>query len=107
MAWFPLLHSALLTLPDDDARNAADEAISRAEEILRDGVGGNALDQLKIASHFLVCDDLDISLEAAINEQARLLPRIQQRKPVVTKDYDKLVDSLRTALAYVLNHSKI
>ncbi len=42
-------------------------------------VGGNALDQLKI---ILVRDDLDISLETAINEQARLLSRIRQCKPV-------------------------
>ncbi len=107
LTWFPLLHSALLTLPEDDARNAADAAIAGAEEILRDGQGGNALDQLKKASHFLTCDDLNLPLQAAIAEQQRLLSLIQQRKPVVTKDYDKLIGSLRTAVAYVLGHGKI
>ncbi len=107
LTWFPLLHSALLTLPDNEITNSADEAIGRAEGILRDGERGNALDELKKASHFLVCDDLSFPLEAAIKEQTQLLSRILQRKPVVTKDYDKLIDSLRTALSYILNHSKI
>ncbi len=106
LTWFPLLHSALLTLPYDDARSAADDAVGRAEGILRDGQNGNVIDQLKKASHFLVCDDLNLPLQAAIKEQMRLMARIQKRKPVVSKDYDKLVDSLRTALAYVLNNSK-
>jgi len=107
LAWFPLLHSALLTLPYDDAKNAADDAIGRAEEILQDGQNGNPLDQLKKARHFLTCDGLNLPLQAAIKEQARLLSLIQQHKPVVTKDYDKVVDSLRTAISYVLDHGKI
>ncbi len=106
LAWFPLLHSALLTLPYDDARNAADDAIGRAEEILQDGQNGKPLDQLKKARHFLTCDGLDLPLQAAGKEQTRLLSLIRQHKPVVTKDYDKIVDSLRTAIAYVLDHSK-
>jgi len=106
LTWFPLLHSALLTLPDDDARNAADDAIGRAEEVLHDGQNGDPLEQLKKARHFLTCDGLDLPLQAAIKEQARLLSKIQQHKPIVTKDYDKVVDSLHTAIAYVLDHSK-
>lgn len=107
LAWFPLLHSALLTLPYDDARNAANDAIGRAEEILQDSQNGKPLDQLKKARHFLTCDGLDLPLQVAIKEQTRLLSLIRQHKPVVTKDYDKIVDSLRTAIAYVLDHSKI
>ncbi len=106
LTWFPLLHSALLTLPYDDARNAADDAIGHAEEILHDGQNGDPLDKLKKARHFLTCDGLDLPLQAAIKEQVRLLSKIQQHKPIVTKDYDKIVDSLRTAIAYVLDHSK-
>lgn len=106
LTWFPLLHSALLTLPYDEARNAADDAVGRAEEILQDGQSGGAMGQLKKARHFLTCDDLSLPLQAAIKEQMHLLSLIHQHKPVVTKDYDKLVDSLRTALAYVLDHSK-
>ena len=108
LTWFPLLKSALLTLPpDDQAANAAAEAVGEAEDILQDDARGNALDKLKKASHLLVCDDLNIPLAAAIKEQTLLWSRIQQQKPVVTKDYDKLVDSLRTALSYLLNHSQM
>ncbi len=106
LTWFPLLHSALLTLPYDDARSAADDAIGRAEEILQDGQNGNPLDQLKKARHFLTCDELNLPLQAAIKEQAHLFSQIQQHKPVTTKDYDKIVASLRTAIGYVLDHSK-
>lgn len=106
LMWFPLLHSALMTLPYDDARNAADDAIGRAEDILQDGQNGNALDQLKKARHYLTCDGLDIPLQATIKAQAQLLSEILQHKPVATKDYDKIINSLRTAIAYALNHSQ-
>jgi len=110
LTWFPLLHSALLTLPYDAARSAADDAIGGAEEILQSGQGsnpiGNPMDQLRKARHFLTCDDLDIPVQAAIKEQTQLLSQIRQHKPVATKDFDKFINSLRTALAYVLDNSK-
>jgi len=106
LTWFPLLHSALLTLPYDAARSAADDAIGRAEEILQGNKNTDPLDQLGKARHFLVCDDLDIPVQAAIKEQVKLLSQIRQHKLVATKDFDKLIDSLRTALAYVLDNSK-
>jgi len=107
LAWFPLLHSALLTLPNDNARNAADEAIGNAEDILQNGQNGDPLNQLKKARHFLTCDGLNLPLQTASKEQVRILSQLRQRKPVTTKDYDKIVESLRVALSYVLDHGKI
>jgi len=108
LTWFPLLKSALLTLPPDDkAANAAAEAVGQAEDVLQDGQRGNAVDYLNKARHFLTCDGLDLPLQAATKEQERLLSRAQQHKPVVSKDYDKLIDSLREALTYILNRSQI
>jgi len=107
LTWFPMLHSALLTLPESEAESAAEDAVGQAEEILQDGLRGNAIDSLKKARHFLTCDDLNLPLQAAIKEQTRLLSRIQQHKPVVTKDYDKLINSLREALTYVLNRTQM
>jgi len=106
LTWFPLLHSALLTLPYDAARSAADDAIGRAEEILQGDQNADPLDQLGKARHFLTCDDLDIPIQAAIKEQIKLLSQIRQHKPVVTKNFDKFIDSLRNALTYVLDNSK-
>ncbi|VAX02794.1 hypothetical protein MNBD_GAMMA19-683, partial [hydrothermal vent metagenome] len=45
-------------------------------------------------------------VQAAIKEQIKLLSQIRQHKPVATKDFDKLIDSLRTALAYVLDDTE-
>lgn len=106
LTWFPMLHSALLTLPEDAASNATDDAIGRAEEILRVGGDGDPLALLKKASHFLTCDDLNLPLQAALKEQQHLLAKIRQQKPVVTKDYDKMLDNLRMAISYVLEHSQ-
>ncbi len=106
LTWFPLLHSTLLSLPNNASAHAASNAVIHAEEILQDGQKGNAMDQLKKARHFLSCDVLNLPLQVAIKEQIRLSSRIEQRKPVATKDYDKILASLRTALAYILNQSK-
>jgi len=106
LTWFPMLHSALLTLPEGVAESAAEDAVGQAEDILQDGLRGDAINSLKKARHFLTCDDLNLPLQAAIKEQARLLSRLQQHKPVVSKDYDKLIESLREALTYILNRSQ-
>ena len=106
LTWFPLIRSALFTLPDDVSRRAASHAIGRAEDILQGDQDGDSLEQLRKARHFLTCDGLDLPLQAAIKGQVLLLSRIQQNKPVVTKDYDKIVDSLRTAMSYALGRRK-
>jgi len=106
LTWFPLLHSALLTLPADATASAADDAIGRAEEILQGSQNADPLNELRKARHFLTCDDLNLPLQAAIREQQRLISKIRQHKPVAMKDYDKIINSLRTAMAYVLDHSQ-
>ena len=35
LTWFPLLHSAILTLPNDRAQSAAEDAIGRAKAIMQ------------------------------------------------------------------------
>jgi len=107
LTWFPLLHSALLALPDDFAQDTADESVGHAEEILQGDRKGDALEQLKKARHFLTCDGLNLPLQAAIVEQSRLFFKIQKnRKPLTTNDYDKILESLRNAMTFILEHSK-
>lgn len=107
LAWFPLLHSAIGTLPDDKTKSAADDAVWRAEEILKRDRTGNPLEQLRKAHHFLTCDGLNLPLQAALDEHKRLIIKIHQKlKPMVQKDYDKIIDSLRNAMTYILEHSK-
>lgn len=106
LTWFPLLHNALLALPDDNTQRAADNAIGHAEEMLQGDRKGDALEQLKKARHFLTCDGLNLPLQAALVEQSRLFFKIQQRrKPVSTKDYDKILESLRNTISFILEHS--
>ena len=107
LTWFPLLHSALLALPDDYAQDTAEEAVGHAEEILQGDRKGDALEELKKARHFLTCDGLNLPLQAAIVEQSRLFFNIQQhRKPLSTNDYDKILASLHNAMNFILEHSK-
>jgi len=107
LTWFPLLRSALLALPDDYAQDTAEEAVGHAEEILQGDRKGDALEQLKKARHFLTCDGLNLPLQAALMEQSRLFFKIQHRsKQVTTKDYDKILESLRNSINFILEHSK-
>ncbi len=107
LTWFPLLHSTILTLPDGRIQGAADEAISLAEEILQGDRKGDALEQLKKARHFLSCDGLNLPLQAALDEHTKLIFKINQKhKPVAPKDYEKIIDSLRTAMTFIVEHSK-
>jgi len=107
LTWFPLLQSALLILPDDYAQDAASEAVGHAEEILQGDRKGDVLEQLKKARHSLSCDGLNLPLQAALVEQSRLFFKMQHRsKPMSTKDYDKIIESLRNAITFVLEHSK-
>lgn len=78
LAYFPLLRSALLALPENTYTNAADEAISTSEAILDGERQGNALEQLRTARHWLSCDQY--SLPAT--EAAQALSRLQQ--PLLT-----------------------
>ena len=107
LTWFPMLHTALLALPDDAAPRAADEAVGRAEEILQGDRKGDVLEQLKKTRHLLSCDGLNLPLQAARVEQSRLFFKLQKRsKPLTTKDYDKILESLRNSINFILEHSK-
>ena len=106
LTWFPLLHSSLLTLPDDAKVNAADDLIGRAEDSMQRIEDGDPLDYLGKARHMLACDDLDIPLQAAIQAQGRLLIRLGQQVLPKTSDYDILLESLRDALSYTLQRNE-
>lgn len=106
LTWFPLLHSSLRTLPDDESSRAADNLIARAEELMQRKGEGEPLHYLGEARHMLACDDLDIPLQAGIQAQSGLLVQLGQRIPPKPSAYDALLDSLRNALSYCLRHSE-
>ena len=100
LAWFPLLHTSLLTLPDDETVRAAGDLIGRAEDILQGDEEGDPVAPLNNARDMLTCDGLDIPLKDAILAQETLSKQLNPKTK--TGDYDKLIDSLRRALAYTL-----
>ncbi len=104
LTWFPLLHSSLLTLPEDATVRAADEWISDAEDILLSNKSGDFKKALKKARHLLSCDGFDIPLQQAIAEQEKLVK--QHGREIKSDSYDALLNSLRTTLLYALNNSK-
>jgi hypothetical protein len=106
LTWFPVLHSSLLTLPNDATESAADDLIGRAEDSMQRIEGGDPLKYLSEARHMLACDDLDIPLHAAIQAQGRLLLKLGQRVPPKTSDYNTLLESLRDALSYTLQRNE-
>ncbi|SFI39016.1 hypothetical protein SAMN05428978_100818 [Nitrosomonas sp. Nm34] len=104
LAWFPLLQTYLLTLPNETTVSTADDLIGRAEDIMQGEEGGDPLVLLKKARHMLACDGLDIPLQEAIQAQDNLMKQLDQN----TKSgaYDTLLDSLRRALAYTVGNSE-
>jgi hypothetical protein len=100
LAWFPLLHTSLLTLPDDAAVRAAGDRIGRSEDILQGDEDGDAVAPLKEARDMLTCDGLDIPLKDAMQAQETLSKHLNPKTK--TSDYDTLIDSMRRALAYTL-----
>jgi len=107
LSWFPLLHTSLLTLPDDATASAANNLIGRAEDIMQTENGKNPVKLLKEARHLLTCDSLDIPLQAAIQAQTKLMKQLVPQTPVKNSAYDSLLDSLRNALTYTLNNSQM
>lgn len=106
LAWFPVLHSSLLTLPNDATESAADDLIGRAEDSMQRIEGGDPLQYLRAARHMLACDELDIPLHAAIQAQGRLLVKLGQQIPPKPSDYNTLLESLRNALSYTLQRNE-
>lgn len=107
LTWFPLLHTALLGLPVDDASTAAIHAVDNAEEILQSDSKGDPMGKLAEAQHFLVCDDFYLPLQDAIKEQKRISKLLESRQKTQAKDYDKLLSALRTAIIYVQKNSQL
>jgi len=104
LAWFPLLQTSLLTLPNDASVSAAEESISRAADIMQGDKDGDAMQALKEARHMLACDRLDIPLQEAMQAQETLMKQINQNAKDIS--YDTLRDALRNALAYTLSSSE-
>ncbi len=103
LAWFPLLHASLLTLLDDATVRAAGNLINQAESMLQGGIEGDPITPLMAARHMLACDGLDIPLQNAMKAQGRLVEQFSGKAKA--SDYDSLLNSLRSALAYCLrNH---
>jgi hypothetical protein len=107
LAWFPLLQTSLLTLPDDATVSAANDLIGRAEDIMQRAGNGNPLQLLREARHMLACDGLDIPLQEAMQAQDKLMKQFGQQHPVNNSAYESLLDSLRRALAYTLGNSEM
>jgi len=104
LAWFPLLQTSLLTLPNDATVSAAEESIGRAEDIMQGDKDGDAMQSLKEARHMLACDGLDIPLQEAMQAQDELMKQLNQNTKNIA--YDNLRDALRNALAYTLSNSE-
>lgn len=103
LAWFPLLHASLLTLLDDATVRAAGNLIGQAESMLQGGIEGDPIMPLMAARHMLACDGLDIPLRNAIKAQGKLMEQFDRKTK--NSDYDPILNSLRSALAYCLeNH---
>jgi hypothetical protein len=104
LAWFPLLRTSLLTLPNDATVSVANDYIGQAEAIMQGDKDGDPMVALNKARHVLACDGLDIPLQEATQAQADLIKNIGQNTKGNT--YDTLVDSLRSALTYALENSE-
>jgi hypothetical protein len=103
LAWFPLLHASLLTLLKDATVGAADNLVGQAESMLQGDIEGDPITPLMAARHMLACDGLDIPLQNAIKAQGKLMEQFGEKTK--KSDYDSLLNSLRSALAYSLgNH---
>jgi len=102
LAWFPLLHASLLTLPDDANETAAEDMISGAGQIMQGDKAGDPVKLLNQARHMLACDGLDIPLQEAMHARDALMRQLGQGGPVKNSDYDALLDALRNALLYAL-----
>jgi hypothetical protein len=104
LAWFPLLRTSLLTLPENATVRAAEESIGQAEDIMQGDKDGDAMQSLKEAKHMLACDGLDIPLKEAMQAQDALIKKLNQNAKDIS--YTTLRDALRNALLYTLSHSE-
>ncbi len=107
LTWFPLLHNAILTLPNGRAQSAAEDAVGRAKTLMQGEGTGDPLEELRKARHYITCDGLSLPLQIALDEHARLVSKTYlNHKLLVPKDYDKIIDSLRNAMTFIMENSK-
>jgi len=104
LTWFPLLHASLQPLGDNAAARAADDLISRAEEIMQGDQEGDPLQLLNEARHMLACDGLDIPLQEAIQARDKLISTFSEHTKA--NAYDPLLKALHGALAYTLKSNE-
>ncbi len=98
LGWFPLLHKALLSLPDDPEVRAAGTQLGLAEDILQGDSKGDALKYLHTAAHYLGCDKLDIPLKQADEALTPLFVQVAQGHKAKSAAFDKVLVLLRAAL---------
>jgi hypothetical protein len=104
LAWFPVIQASLLTLPQDATVNVATDLVGHASDIMQGDKGSDALQPLREARHMLACDRLDIPLQGAIQAQESLLAQFGE--DTNRSAYVRLIDTLRSALVYVLGSNE-
>jgi hypothetical protein len=102
LAWFPLLHASLLTLPDNATVSATEDLIVDAREIMQGDKTGDPVEVLNQARHMLACDGLDIPIQEAMRALDALPAQLAQGNQGKSNAYDALLDALRNALMYTL-----
>jgi hypothetical protein len=102
LAWFPLLHASLLTLPDDATESAAEDFIVGAEEVMQGDKAGDPVTLLNQARHMLACDGLDIPIQDAMSAIDVLLTQLGQGNQEKNNTYDVILDALRNALLFTM-----
>ena len=100
--WFPLLQTSLQTIPDDPAVTKARTLIFGAEDIMQYQKDVDPIKPLKEARHMLACDALDLPLQEAKKAQQSLMSKFNNGT-LKNTDYSRLLDPLRSALAYSMS----
>ena len=103
LAWFPLLHASLLTLPADATENAAEDLIVLAEEVMQGDKAGDPVTLLNQARHMLACDGLDIPIQDAMSAMDTLLRQPGQGDQGKNNSYAVALDALRNALLFTMS----
>jgi hypothetical protein len=104
LAWFPLLHASLLSLPDDATESAAEDLIVGAEGIMQGDKAGDPVTLLNQARHMLACDGLDIPIQDAMSAMDALLTQLGQGNQGKNNTYDVILDALRNALLFTMGN---
>jgi hypothetical protein len=102
LLWFPNLRLAMTGLVDDPARREANKHLAEAEAILQGQAKGDEIQFLRKARQVLVCDPLDIPLQQARVDLARVHRTARLGQEISAKDFAQLTGTLNRALTYGL-----